>query len=56
VPLENLRREGVPIDKKARCVLYSKTSSRAYEAFRYLVTRGYENVLILEGGYIFWTQ
>jgi NADPH-dependent 2,4-dienoyl-CoA reductase/sulfur reductase-like enzyme/rhodanese-related sulfurtransferase/two-component sensor histidine kinase len=56
VPMENLRREGVPIDKKVRCVLYSKTSSRAYEAFRYLVTRGYENLSILEGGYIFWTQ
>jgi NADPH-dependent 2,4-dienoyl-CoA reductase/sulfur reductase-like enzyme/rhodanese-related sulfurtransferase/two-component sensor histidine kinase len=55
VPLENLRREGIPFDAKTRCVLYSKTSSRAYEAFRYLVAKGYANLSILEGGYLFWT-
>jgi rhodanese-related sulfurtransferase len=56
VPLENLRREGVPFDKKEKCVLYSKTSSRAYEAYRYLITRGYSNISFLEGGYVYWAQ
>ena len=56
VPLENLRREGIPFDKKEKCVLYSKTSSRAYEAYRYLVTRGYSNISFLEGGYVYWAQ
>jgi NADPH-dependent 2,4-dienoyl-CoA reductase/sulfur reductase-like enzyme/two-component sensor histidine kinase/rhodanese-related sulfurtransferase len=56
VPLENLRREGFPFDKKGKCVLYSKTSSRAYEAYRYLVTKGYQNISILEGGFIYWAQ
>jgi rhodanese-related sulfurtransferase len=56
VPLENLRQEGIPFDKNTRCVLYSKTSSRAYEAYRYLVAKGYENLSILEGGYVFWAQ
>jgi NADPH-dependent 2,4-dienoyl-CoA reductase/sulfur reductase-like enzyme/rhodanese-related sulfurtransferase/two-component sensor histidine kinase len=56
VPLENLRREGIPFDKKDRCVLYSRTSSRAYEAYRYLVTKGYGNLSILEGGFVYWTE
>lgn len=56
VPLENLRQEGIPFDKNAACVLYSKTSSRAYEAYRYLVSKGYGNLSILEGGYVFWAQ
>jgi NADPH-dependent 2,4-dienoyl-CoA reductase/sulfur reductase-like enzyme/rhodanese-related sulfurtransferase len=55
-PLENLRREGVPFDKKDKCVLYSKTSSRAYEAYRYLVSRGYSNISFLEGGYAYWAE
>ncbi len=56
VPLEDLRREGIPFDKKEKCVLYSRTSSRAYEAYRYLVTKGYANVWILEGGFVFWAR
>jgi rhodanese-related sulfurtransferase len=56
VPLENLRREGLPFDKKSKCVLYSKTSSRAYEAYRYCITRGFSNIFFLEGGYVFWAQ
>jgi rhodanese-related sulfurtransferase len=56
VPLENLRREGVPFDKNEKCVLYSKTSSRAYEAYRYLVSRGYSNISFLEGGHVYWAQ
>jgi NADPH-dependent 2,4-dienoyl-CoA reductase/sulfur reductase-like enzyme/rhodanese-related sulfurtransferase/two-component sensor histidine kinase len=56
VPLENLRREGIPFGKKDACVLYSRTSSRAYEAYRYLITRGYAKISILEGGYVFWSN
>lgn len=54
VPLENLRHEGLPFDKSEPVVLYSKTSSRAYEAFRYLQSIGRENVRVLEGGFVFW--
>jgi NADPH-dependent 2,4-dienoyl-CoA reductase/sulfur reductase-like enzyme/rhodanese-related sulfurtransferase len=56
VPLENLRREGIPFDKKDRCVLYSRTSSRAYEAYRYLITKGYARLSILEGGFVYWSE
>jgi NADPH-dependent 2,4-dienoyl-CoA reductase/sulfur reductase-like enzyme/rhodanese-related sulfurtransferase/two-component sensor histidine kinase len=56
VPLENLRREGIPFDKREKCILYSRTSSRAYEAYRYLVTRGYSDLSILEGGYVLWSN
>jgi rhodanese-related sulfurtransferase len=56
VPLENLRREGIPFDKKERCVLYSRTSSRAYEAYRYLITKGYARLSILEGGFVYWSE
>jgi NADPH-dependent 2,4-dienoyl-CoA reductase/sulfur reductase-like enzyme/two-component sensor histidine kinase/rhodanese-related sulfurtransferase len=54
VPLENLRQEGIPFEKSARVVLYSKTSSRAYEAYRFLRACGYGNIAFLEGGYLFW--
>ena len=54
VPLENLRSEGIPYEKTERIVVYSKTSSRAYEACRYLDSCGFENISILEGGLVFW--
>jgi NADPH-dependent 2,4-dienoyl-CoA reductase/sulfur reductase-like enzyme/rhodanese-related sulfurtransferase/two-component sensor histidine kinase len=56
VPLEDLRREGIPYDKAEKCVLYSRTSSRAYQAYRYLIAKGYTNLYVLEGGYLFWSQ
>ncbi|MBN1575230.1 MAG: FAD-dependent oxidoreductase [Chitinispirillaceae bacterium] len=56
VPLEDLRREGIPFKKNEKCALYSKTSSRAYQAYRYLVARGYLKCAVLEGGYLFWSQ
>ena len=56
VPLENLRQEGLPFDKSEQVVLYSKTSSRAYEAFRYLFACGRGNVRVLEGGFVFWKK
>ncbi|MBN2188972.1 MAG: FAD-dependent oxidoreductase [Chitinispirillaceae bacterium] len=56
VPLEDLRREGIPFDKAEHCVLYSATSSRAYKAYRYLAAQGYSKLAVLEGGYLFWSQ
>ncbi len=52
VPLENLRGAPFPFDKKTPVILCSKTSSRAYEAYRYLASQGYERLRVLEGGYI----
>ncbi|MBA7467626.1 MAG: hypothetical protein GH155_05110 [Spirochaeta sp.] len=54
IPLENLRLEGIPFDKKDNVVLYSRTSSGAYTAFKYLESRGYTNLFVLEGGYVYW--
>ncbi len=54
IPLENIRLEDIPYDKKAKVILYSKTSSGAYKAYKYLVTRGYSNLYVLEGGYVYW--
>jgi rhodanese-related sulfurtransferase len=56
VPLEAVRREEIPFSKDDRIVLYSQTSSGAYEAYRYLITRGYRNLHVLEGGYIYWER
>lgn len=54
IPLENLRLEGIPFDRNDKVLLYSRTSSGAYTAFKYLETRGYTNIFVLEGGYIYW--
>ena len=54
VPLENLRAEGLPFGNDDPILLFSRTSSRAYEAYRYLVSRGFNDLYILEGGYLFW--
>ena len=54
MPLEYLRLEDFPFDTDSKILLYSKTSARAYEAYRYLITKGFKNIYILEGGYILW--
>jgi NADPH-dependent 2,4-dienoyl-CoA reductase/sulfur reductase-like enzyme/rhodanese-related sulfurtransferase/anti-sigma regulatory factor (Ser/Thr protein kinase) len=54
VPLENIRREEIPFDRDEKVVLYSKTSSGAYEASMYLSSRGYSKLHVLEGGYLHW--
>lgn len=56
IPLENIRREEIPFDKTAPVMLYSKTSSGAYKAFRFLKTKGYSNLCVLEGGYVYWER
>ena len=54
VPLERLRREGLPYSHNRSLILYSRTSAGAYSGYRYLVSRGYGNVRVLEGGYLFY--
>ena len=56
IPLENIRREGIPFEKDDDVVLYSKTSAGAYQAYRYLVTKGYSHLRVLEGGYVYWER
>ena len=53
IPLENLRIESVPFPSGTPIVLVSKTSSRAYEASRILLGKGFGNCRILEGGILF---
>ncbi|MEW5817723.1 MAG: FAD-dependent oxidoreductase, partial [Spirochaetota bacterium] len=56
LPLENIRHEDIPFGKDETIVLYSKTSSGAYIAYRYLVTKGYTNLKVLEGGHVYWEK
>lgn len=56
IPLENLRSSSIPFPQDARIVLYSRTSSGAYIAYRYLLSQGYNHLLVLEGGYEFWSR
>lgn len=54
IPLENLRNEEIPFSKEEKILILSRTSARAYEAYRYMENLGYKNIYILEGGFIFW--
>jgi len=56
IPLENIRYEKLSIQIDDQIILYSKTSSGAYEAYRYLSSKGYRNMRVLEGGYEFWKR
>jgi rhodanese-related sulfurtransferase len=56
IPLENIRLEEIPFEKDAKVILYSKTSSGAYKAYRYLTSKGYSNLWVLEGGYVGWEK
>jgi NADPH-dependent 2,4-dienoyl-CoA reductase/sulfur reductase-like enzyme/two-component sensor histidine kinase/rhodanese-related sulfurtransferase len=56
IPLENLRGAPFPFEKDAPIVLCSMTSSRAYEAYRYLAAGGYTGIRVLEGGYIHYKK
>jgi len=56
LPLETLRDAPFPFEKDAPIVLCSKTSSRAYEAYRYLASAGYTGLRVLEGGYIHYKK
>ncbi len=54
IPLENIREEKIPYKCEDQIVLFSRTSARAYEAYRYLVSKGFQNIFVLEGGYLFY--
>lgn len=54
IPLETMRSGKFPFEKNAMILLYSRTSSGAYAAFRYLYTQGYTNLFVLEGGFLYW--
>jgi rhodanese-related sulfurtransferase len=56
IPLESIRQEGLPYDRGEPIVLYSRTSSGAYEAYMHLATKGWSNMRVLEGGYLFWER
>ncbi len=56
LPLEAIRREEPPFEKSEAVVLYSGTSAEAYEAYRFLSSRGYTNLRVLEGGYRCWER
>ena len=55
MPLENLRIEKFPFNKREKIIIYSKTSAGAYEAYRYLVSKGFKKMYVLEGGYYYWS-
>jgi len=50
VPLEHLRREGIPFRTDEAVVLCDTMSVGAYEAYHILSARGWKNLAILEGG------
>jgi NADPH-dependent 2,4-dienoyl-CoA reductase/sulfur reductase-like enzyme/rhodanese-related sulfurtransferase len=54
VPLENLRDQLIPFDRREQVVLCDGTSSGAYEAYRILVARGWTDLRVLEGGTADW--
>ncbi|WP_243361776.1 FAD-dependent oxidoreductase [Fundidesulfovibrio terrae] len=56
IPLGQLRNrlDELPADKGARIVAYCKVSMRGYEAQRILEGRGYDNVVVMEGGIMAW--
>jgi NADPH-dependent 2,4-dienoyl-CoA reductase/sulfur reductase-like enzyme/two-component sensor histidine kinase/rhodanese-related sulfurtransferase len=56
VPLESIRREGIPFAASEDIVLASTTSAGAYEAYRILASRGYSTIAVLEGGLWGWQE
>lgn len=56
IPLERIRNETIPFDPASRIVLYSRTSTGAYVAYRYLTAQGFVNLFVLEGGFLFWRK
>jgi rhodanese-related sulfurtransferase len=54
IPLGAVRSRLKEIPRDKRVVSYCKTSLRAWEASRILDGYGYENVEILDGGYVAW--
>ena len=58
IPYNEVERnlDKLPADKDAKIVLYCRTDSMSNIAARTLVTLGFRNVWVLEGGMIVWKQ
>ncbi len=54
IPLGAVRARSTEIPRDKRVVAYCKTSLRAWEAIRILAGQGYDNVEILDGGFLAW--
>lgn len=56
IPLGQLRNrlDELPADKSTRIVAFCKVSMRGYEAQRVLEAKGYDNVVVMEGGIMAW--
>lgn len=50
---ENFRHEDLDFEKDRRIILYCPSSTLAYQAYRYLKSRGYTRLGVLEGGHLF---
>lgn len=51
---ENLRHEDLEFEKDRQIILYCTSSALAYQAYRYLKSRDYTRLQVLEGGHLFW--
>ncbi len=56
IPLPTLRRslDNLPHDKQKEIIVYCKVSLRGYEAATFLMSQGFNNVKVLEGGMMAW--
>lgn len=56
IPIDALRRRlsEIPVDKKKEIICFCKISLRGYEAARILVSHGWKNVKVMEGGINAW--
>jgi NADPH-dependent 2,4-dienoyl-CoA reductase/sulfur reductase-like enzyme/rhodanese-related sulfurtransferase len=52
--IEGLASNGLPLDLNHTIIVYCKISLRGYEAASYLESRGYNDVLVMEGGILAW--
>jgi len=56
IPIDALRRRlsEIPVDKKKEIICFCKISLRGYEAARILISHGWKNVKVMEGGINAW--
>ena len=56
IPLPTLRRsmDNLPHDKEKEIIVYCKVSLRGYEAATFLMSKGFKNVKVMEGGITAW--
>ncbi len=56
LPLSQLEGRCGELDRSCEVMLYCRTSNRARRAADLLVARGFDHVVVLEGGYTAWTR